>query len=114
MDFKQTYSFDDVLLVPKYSQIESRSQIDISNTLSPNIKLSLPVISSPMDTVTEDSMAMTIGNAGGLGVIHRYNSIDEQASLVKNSFPSRSHVAAAVGATGDFLERIHWSQRYLY
>ncbi len=105
MDFKQTYSFDDVLLVPKYSQIESRSQIDISNTLSPNIKLSLPVISSPMDTVTEDSMAMTIGNAGGLGVIHRYNSIDEQASLVKNSFPSRSHVAAAVGATGDFLER---------
>ena len=70
---KQTYSFDDVLLRPRYSTIESRGQIDIGNNLDSFTRLELPVISSPMDTVTESAMAAAMSQAGGLGIIHRYN-----------------------------------------
>ena len=103
---KEALSFDDVLLSPRHSDIESRRTIDISNELDENIVLSLPVISSPMDTVTETEMAVAMGEAGGLGIIHRYNTIDSQTKLVENAFASGAHaVAAAIGATGDFEER---------
>ena len=82
MDFKQTLSFDDVLLTPLYSDIESRSQVDISSALDEKTTLSMPVISSPMDTVTEQHMAASIGKTGGMGIIHRYNTPEEQAHLV--------------------------------
>ena len=103
MDFKQTYSFDDVLLVPQYSDIESRAQVNIGNDLDSKTKLSLPVISSPMDTVTESCMANAMHNAGGLGIIHRYNSVEEQAALVTRC--TGISVGAAIGMTGDFLDR---------
>ena len=71
---KKAVSFDDVLLVPRYSSIESRSQIDTS--IEPNniSKLELPIFSAPMDTVTETEMAISLANHGGLGIIHRYNT----------------------------------------
>jgi IMP dehydrogenase len=100
---KKALSFDDVLLTPKYSDIESRSEVDISSNLGHDIDLSLPVISSPMDTVTEAAMASAIGFAGGLGIIHRYNTIKEQVDIVKSV--DVSNVGVAVGMTGDFLER---------
>jgi len=95
---QKSLSFDDVLLEPKYSDIESRSQIDIGNHLSEAAYLELPVISSPMDTVTEDEMAWAIYDEGGLGIIHRYNTIEEQVILVKKR---RGFKAAAIGVTGD-------------
>ena len=104
MDFRQTHCFDDVLLTPKYSDIKSRSEVTLRSSLSPAISLNLPVISSPMDTVTESRMAVAMQKAGGLGVIHRYNTIQRQAELVGLTTPSDT-VAAAVGVTGDFLER---------
>jgi IMP dehydrogenase len=97
--------FEDVLLRPKYSEIESRKEINISNNLGQGIDLSLPILSSPMDTVTETSMALSMQKAGGLGVIHRYNTIDHQCSLVRKSLPDLYTVAAAVGTQGDYLER---------
>jgi len=103
---KQTYSFDDVLLIPQYSEIESRGQIDISNSLNDKISLALPVISSPMDTVTEDQMAVAIHRSGGLGVIHRYMTIEAQSKSVFDAYRAGTHnVAAAIGMAGDFLER---------
>jgi len=104
---KEALSFDDVLLVPRCSDIESRKFIDVGNDLSENMRVfSLPVISSPMDTVTESAMAVAMSNAGGLGVIHRYNSIEEQAAMVKSVVEAgTSCVAAAIGATGDYEER---------
>ena len=107
MDFKQTLSFDDVLLTPLYSSIESRGQVDISSALDEKITLSMPVISSPMDTVTEQHMAASIGKAGGMGIIHRYNTPKEQATLVAASIAlDRSGpVGVAVGMTGDYIER---------
>jgi len=103
---KNSYSFDDVLLIPNYSDIESRQEVDLNSPLDDNIILGLPVLSSPMDTVTETAMAIALDNAGGLGVIHRYNSISEQAALVNKCYYSGSrNVAAAVGMTGDYIER---------
>ncbi len=99
-------TFDDVLLVPKFSSIVSRSEVDLSLNLGPSIQLSLPVISSPMDTVTEAEMAVAISKAGGLGIIHRYNSIEQQAKLItKAKEDGAKFVGAAVGSTGDFYER---------
>jgi IMP dehydrogenase len=92
--------------VPQYSDIESRKEIDIGNTLS-EIKFSMPLISAPMDTVTETAMANTMSKYGGLGIIHRYNTIDEQTKLVRRCVvgDKTENVAAAIGVTGDFLER---------
>lgn len=99
-------TFDDVLLVPKFSSIVSRSEVDLSLNLGPSIQLSLPVISSPMDTVTEADMAVAISKAGGLGIIHRYNSIDQQAKLVMEAKKGGAKfVGAAIGTTGDWLLR---------
>ena len=102
---KHGICFDDVLLVPQYSEIESRYKIKIGNKLSDDIELNLPIISAPMDTVTETSMAITMYKEGALGIIHRYNSIEEQCVLVRKSFPGLIKVGAAVGVTGDYLER---------
>jgi IMP dehydrogenase len=105
--FRESLSFDDVLLVPQYSEIESRSQVDISSNLDNNLKFTLPVISSPMDTVTEEAMAIATHTAGGFGIVHRYNSINEQADIVKRIREKNSSmpVAVAIGATGDYIER---------
>ena len=104
---KKAYSFDDVLLVPKYSDIESRTQVDTSSALDSMRTLKLPVVSSPMDTVTERHMAISIGKSGGLGVIHRYNTPQEQAREVAASVSPNwfGPVGAAVGMTGDYIER---------
>jgi IMP dehydrogenase len=99
---KESLSFDDVLLEPKYSDIKSRDEVDIGNHLSETAYLDLPVISSPMDTVTEDEMSWAMYDEGGLGVVHRYNTIEEQVALVKKR---RGFLAAAIGATGDYHER---------
>ena len=74
--FQKCLSYDDVLLVPQYSEIASRSEIDISTDLGNGFKLSLPVIASPMDTISEASMAIAMHRAGGCAIIHRYNTIE--------------------------------------
>ena len=99
--FKKTYSFDDVLLVPQKSDIRSRSEIDIGSDLGDK-RLDLPIISAPMDTVTESLMSKTLQDHGGLGIIHRYNTIEDQAALVREVGVS---TGAAVGVSGDFEER---------
>jgi len=82
LEFKEGLTFDDVLLVPKYSDITSRSQTDLSTKLSRNISINIPFVSANMDTVTESSMAMAMARAGGIGIIHRFLSIQEQANEV--------------------------------
>lgn len=99
-------SFDDILLVPRFSAIESRSMLTTQNNLDSSIELGLPIISSPMDTVTEVSMVSAMDSHGGLGIIHRYNSIQNQAGLVKFAKDAGStNIGAAVGVTGDYQER---------
>ena len=75
-------TFDDVLLVPKRSAIKSRSDVDTRSRFSCNIELHIPIVSSNMDTITEAPMAIAMAQAGGLGVIHRFMSIERQAAEV--------------------------------
>lgn len=106
MKLQETLAFDDVLIIPQYSDIVSRQDVDISSRLDDKIKLQIPIISSPMDTVTGQVMACELNILGGLGILHRYNSPDEQADMVKYCKDNHAiHVGAAVGSTGDYLER---------
>ena len=82
MTIREGFTFDDVLLVPKFSDITSRSQTDLSTNLSRNIKLNIPLISANMDTVTESTMATTMARQGGIGIIHRFLTIEEEANQI--------------------------------
>lgn len=104
---KNSLSFDDVLLVPQFSDIETRSDIDTSVRLMNGVKLTIPIVSSPMDTVTGVSMADELSRLGGLGIIHRYNSVGEQVDMVVKICKSTSIFGAAIGVTGDYLERLN-------
>jgi IMP dehydrogenase len=106
---QQALSYDDVLLVPQYSDIRSRSEVDISTDLGNGLSLSLPIIASPMDTISETPMAVSISKHGGAAVIHRYNSIEAQHRMVRmthdTSRENNPTVGAAIGTTDDYLER---------
>ena len=105
MKFQNTLCFDDVLLKPRYSSIASRREISLK-TLLGEVEFSLPVISSPMDTVTERAMATKMAALGGLGLIHRYNSPEEQAALVEACVnDGATNVGFAVGVGEDAVSR---------
>ena len=101
-NFRENLSFDDVLLEPRYSAITSRKDIDLSVNLGNGLELAFPLIASPMDTISEKYMAFAMANYGATAIIHRYNSVREQADIIKEV---RGVVGAAVGVTDDFIER---------
>jgi IMP dehydrogenase len=107
--FRETLTYDDVLLVPQYSDIESRKEISIGNWLDEERGLwfDLPIISSPMDTITEDKMAILLGKMGGLGIVHRYNTIERQCEIANTICQEidSNKFGCAIGVTGDYLER---------
>ncbi len=75
-------TFDDVLLIPSYSEVMPR-EVSLKSRFSRNIELNIPIVSAAMDTVTESTMAIAIAREGGIGVIHKNMSIEEQAQNVK-------------------------------
>lgn len=98
-------SYDDVLLVPQYSNIESRSEVDLTAKLSSKVSLKIPLISTKMDTVTGVDMAIAMGKLGGLGILPRFDSPEVQADKVKTIARSGVLTAAAVGVKEGYLER---------
>src|SRR5450759_2502491 len=76
-------TFDDVLLVPKRSAIRSRFAVNTNTQFSRHITLAVPIVSSNMDTVTEWAMARAMSHLGGIGVIHRFMTVDHQAAEVQ-------------------------------
>ncbi len=82
MEIREGLTFDDVLLVPKLSKITSRSQTDLRTKLSKNISLDIPLISANMDTVTESAMAVSMARQGGIGIIHRFLTVQEEVNEV--------------------------------
>ena len=94
---KEALTFDDVLLTPKYSEILP-SEVITNTSLSKNLNLKIPIISSAMDTVTESKMAIAIAKAGGIGVIHRNLDIKSQISEINKVKSKKLLVGAAVGA----------------
>lgn len=105
------YTFDDFVLVPQYSTVKSRKDPDISVNIN-RFNYSIPIISSPMNTVTEEDMIITMAKLGGFGVLHRYMTVEEQVRIAKYSLlgtkydPSNPSFYVAVGANGDFKERV--------
>ncbi len=87
--FKHAYTFDDLLLVPKYSEVLP-SEVDVSTRLSRNIRLNIPLVSAAMDTVTESATAITMARHGGIGIIHRNMSIERQKTEVERVKKSES------------------------
>ncbi len=82
MEFKKAYAFDDVLLVPRYSEVLPRD-VNVKTLLTKKLVLNIPIISAAMDTVTESLMAIAVAREGGIGIIHRNMSIERQAKEVR-------------------------------
>lgn len=116
-------TFDDVLLVPKRSEIRSRQDVSVSTRLSKRIELRLPIVAANMDTVCEAAMAMEIARLGGIGIIHRFLSIEAQAAMVAEVKAAEVNasqatadqaapkapllVGAAIGTDRDAIDRTH-------
>jgi IMP dehydrogenase len=103
---KEALSYDDVLLVPHFSDIESRSQVSLQSSLDKNLTFDTPIIASPMDTVSGLDMALALSKLGGVAVIHRYNDIATQADIVRAVKNAGERVGAAVGTTADYMNRV--------
>jgi len=104
---REAISFDDVLLIPRKSEMVSRKNASLSVDLGKGVVLDLPIISSPMDTISETDMANAMTETGGIAIVHRYNTIEEQALIVKRVVSEKypTNVGAAIGISGDYLER---------
>ncbi len=118
---KEAYTFDDVLLVPAYSEVLP-NQVDLRTKLTRNISLNIPIISAAMDTVTESDMAIALALEGGISIIHKNLDISQQAAAVqkvknqvfdRQQFPQalvdkngHLRVGAAVGVSADLHERL--------
>lgn len=81
-EFRLGLTFDDVLLVPKYSEVRSRKEVSVETKFSTGISLNIPIVSANMDTVTESSMAISLARLGGIGVIHRFLTVEEEVEEV--------------------------------
>jgi len=101
---KEALTFDDVLLLPRFSKILP-SDTDISINLSENIKLKIPFLSSAMDTVTESAMAIAMAKSGGIGIIHRNLDVKKQSQEVKKVKHKNLLVGAAIGTSTDDIKR---------
>ena len=101
---REALTFDDVTLVPKYSEILP-SDVDTSIKLTQSLKLKIPLLSSAMDTVTESKMAIAMAKAGGLGVIHRNLDIKKQVIEIKKVKKQKLYVGAAVGTGNNEFNR---------
>ncbi|MDD2353764.1 MAG: IMP dehydrogenase [Patescibacteria group bacterium] len=99
------FSFNDVLVVPKYNKIASRKEVNFQTKVTKNYSIDIPIIAANMDTVCESKMAIAIGKLGGLGVIHRFMTVSEQTEEVKKVKAENLIAAAAVGVK-DYEERV--------
>ncbi|MEX2047280.1 MAG: IMP dehydrogenase [Chloroflexota bacterium] len=102
---REGLAFDDVLLIPARSDILP-TQVSTKTVLTRAIELDIPILSAAMDTVTEAPMAIALGKLGGLGVIHRNLTVDQQVAEVRKAKDAGVRVAAAVGVSGDADERV--------
>lgn len=104
-DLRTGLSYGDVLLVPQRSPVDSRRNVDLTTNLTPDVELASPLLSAPMDTVTEGDAAIALSETGGFGTIHRFLTIEDQAAEVETVTDAGEQVGAAIGINEDYLER---------
>ncbi len=104
-DFPLALSYDDVLLVPAYSEISSRSQVNTTSKLSDKLSIKIPLISINMDTVTGVDMAVKMSELGGLGLIPRFDTPEIQAEKIAQISSKGQVAAAALGCKEGYIER---------
>src|SRR3989304_990098 len=85
-------TYDDVLLVPQYSDVDSRRALSTASWLTRKVALQVPLVSANMDVVTESKMAITMAREGGIGIIHRFLSIAEQSRQIRRVKKAESFV----------------------
>ena len=100
-------TFDDVLLVPRRSSIRSRQDVSLKTKLTKKIKINLPILAANMDTVCEQEMALALARLGGVGILHRFLTVEAQAEMVENVKHENSEyvVGAAIGTDHDAIVR---------
>lgn len=99
-------TFDDVLIVPSKSDIRSRYIPDLTVQFTKKIKLGIPILSANMDTITEDAMALAMDKQGGLGILHRFMTVEAQVKQVQILKEQEvSVISASIGVGHDFKER---------
>src|SRR5438270_37907 len=92
VDIPTALSYDDVLLLPRRTTVSSRRMVDTTTNLTRNITLNIPIVSANMDTVTEHAMAAEMARQGGIGIIHRFLSIEAEADEVRKVKRAESFV----------------------
>ena len=102
---KKTLTYDDVNIIPKYSELNSREDVELNTRFTKNTELTIPIVASPMDTVTEYDMAKEMMDWGGVGVIHRFNTIEEQSRMMKELHYEWDRYFTPVPGIGDGRER---------
>lgn len=99
-------TFDDVLIMPKKSELRSRRDPSLKSRLTKTKFLETPIISANMDTVTEAKMAIAMNNLGGLGIIHRFMNVEQQVAHIREVKESGAKIiSASIGVNADFKER---------
>jgi len=104
-NFSQSLSFDDILLLPNYSTVHP-DKLKLKSNLTKNITLDIPLISSPMDTVTNARLAIALAQAGGIGIIHKNLTIENQVKQVKQVRQKQLLVGAAIGVGPELDKRL--------
>lgn len=103
--FPQGLTYDDILLIPGYTDF-SRDDITLKTKISKNIKISIPFVSAPMDTVTESKLAIELATLGGIGIIHRNLSVSNHADEVLKVKKEKLLVGAAIGVSEGYIVRL--------
>lgn len=98
-------SYNDVLLQPQYSDIDSRNEVDLSTSIAPGIQLKTPLITVNMDTVTGVDMAIAIDRLGGIGLIGRFDTPDIQAQKIESVTKNGAKCIGVIGVKGNELDR---------
>lgn len=99
-------TFDDVLIMPRKSEMRSRKDPSLRTKLTKKLFLDSPIISANMDTITESNMAIAMNKLGGLGIVHRFMTVDQQVQHIENIKNSGAQIiSASIGVNADFKER---------
>ncbi|MEP7103685.1 MAG: guanosine monophosphate reductase [Candidatus Dojkabacteria bacterium] len=99
------YTFDDVLLRPQYSEVNSREEVDVSVEIVPGLKISAPIMSANMQSVNSIELGVKLSKAGGMATVDQFMSIEEEVKMIKAIKSKGGQIAGAIGSSRDYMER---------